>query len=741
VGAVYKPRGDVHQTIISRYPALTDYVYDFTAYIKTVTRWFVGREFLFDALESFIRQSSRGYFRLIADAGLGKTALAAEIAKRYTAPAYFFSASEGRTRHDQCLNHFCAQLIARYELPYDHLPERAGQDASFLKRLLREAAERHRSDKPLLLVIDALDEADPVHAGQTWLRLPTRLPEGVCVLLTHRPGNYPLTTDARTPVERFSLAWNDPNQQRDIVVHLQRQAERPEIGRALESADPPVPVNEFVAVLKSASEGNFMYLAYVLADIECAEPGYHRLSLDELPQGLRGYYEQFWARMKQPVDKEGWSVWDDLRRPVIALLGAAQEPVTVEWLAVHSGCEAVEVRERVLHRWQRFLRCERHNGPETWHIVHHTFAEFLAQKLDLITVHAQISDRYLSAWGGLNEVLACLHDEEWRNLDGGYGPRHLVVHLAAAGRTAEVHQLLRLEWHEDTRILNTWHAVKTTSGHIGSYLSDIETAWELAVQDSIIGLQCRYALMLASLNSHAGNLPSELLVILVQRGIWTSGQALAHARQMPDLHSRADALAKLARHLPQQERLAVVKEALAAARDIGSVSDRVNALGKLAAHVSSTNQEGVLREALTLAQEIPYAAEQAGALVGLARYLPEALLREVLTAGQAIEDESSQATVIAGVVPYLAALGYAEEASAVAQGIRSLDVRVCALTKLIPHLAPDKQEEVVQEALTTARGIAADEERAKALADLIPFLSGAAREQVVKDAFVAARAF
>ena len=149
----------VYQTITQRYPRLKDYIYDeFSELIADTTRWFVGRAFLFAELAKFQMQHPCGYVRIVADAGLGKTALAAEIARRYRTPVFFASASIGRTRTDQCLNHLSADLIVRFGLEHDHLPDRAGEDSTFLRRILAEAAQK--ADGPLEAVVKFLMPTD-----------------------------------------------------------------------------------------------------------------------------------------------------------------------------------------------------------------------------------------------------------------------------------------------------------------------------------------------------------------------------------------------------------------------------------------------------------------------------------------------------------------------------------------------------------------------------------------------------
>ncbi len=636
---------DVRQ-ILRHYPGLRDHLVDFD--IAEHTRRFVGREFVFrDWLEPFLTRNPCGYLRLTAEAGLGKTAIAAEVARRYHAPAFFLNASRGLVRADRCLNHLCAEVIGRYDLPYDYLPERAGEDSSFFLHLLEEAAKKVSSSpqqeeakKRVLVVIDALDEADPVPPGRNWLLLPDRLPRGVYIFLTQRPGDYLLRTDPDTPVEEREIVWDQPEQQEDIEKFLRQEAGREEIRRALDGASPPISIDSFAAAMKRASEGNFMYLTYVLADISHREPGFDPLRLEELPRGLSGYYAQFWTRMEEARDREGWKEWKQLYRPTVELLGVAREPVTAEWLAAQIGREAEEVQERVLERWRRFLRSERRDGDETWRIVHRSFADFLAEKVDLAATHRRIAERYIRLAGGDRGRLA--------GVDGGYGIRHLGAHLAGAGQWEDLHLLVatgaeKQPWAE---------ARYAVEGNYAGYLADLELAWRRAEEKGkeepvAMGRQVRYALIESAIHSLAGNIPPELLVAAVEKGVWKPEAALAYARQVPDPGQRARALSGLAPHLPPDLKEQVLREALAAAQEIRDEFDRAEALSGLAPHLPPE----LLREALAAAQEIETDSDRARALSGLAPHLPPELLREALAAAQEIRDADDRARALSGLAP------------------------------------------------------------------------------------------
>ena len=712
----------VYQIIVRHYPALEDYAYDFTNTIETVTRRFVGRDFVFDWLDGFIRRHPCGYLRLIADAGLGKTAIAAEVAKRRRAPVHFVDALMDIARPDQCLNHLCVRLIARYGLPHDHLPLRAGEDSAFLLRLLKEATGRAEG-RPVLLVIDGLDEADPVPPGRNWLLLPDRLPEGAYILLTYRPGDYPLHTDAATPVESLTIAWYDPSQQADIEAHLRRQAERPEIRRALEGAEPPIPVERFVAALKEASEGNFMYLSYVLEDIAGREPGFDPLDLERLPRGLTRYYETFWERMAPPTDApdEEWERWEERHLPVLAGLGVAGEPVMAAWLAAHGGGPERRVR-RTLARWQRFLRREQRAGRKTWRIVHRSFADFLAEKVDLGAAHRRVADYYLA------------DPARWQE-HGGYAFRHLSGHLAAAGEYDELGRLIeRRDWYAAQREYDPARLAYARDVERGLRMAEGRGLGELP---AVVG----WSLLYGTLRTLATQVPVEALEVLVRLG--EEGRALRYAELIIEPEQRAKAYWRIGLALWEREggrageRARVVLEwALKAAEGIEETWLRADAFSSIARALA---QVGELDWALAVARGIERRRPYAKALFSIAGALAQAgEFDRALTVARGIERERLRAEAFSSIAGALAQVGDKKraweawnKALAVAEGIRNADSRAGALSFITRVLAEVKE---FDQALAAAERIERERPRAEALSSIADVLAQTeAKEQTLWD--------
>ncbi|TAG97167.1 MAG: hypothetical protein EAZ19_06990, partial [Oscillatoriales cyanobacterium] len=447
---------------------------DFSDLIARVTQRLVGRGFIFEKVADFIQNNSCGYFRLIADAGLGKTAIAAELTKRYRAPACFVSANENRTQPERILNILSTQLIARYTLPHMFLPMGAGKTSDWFYGRLKEAASNPEG-LPVVVVIDAIDEADVPPPACNWLYLPKNLPKGVYVILTHRPGDYLLTTDPGVRVEEQIITWDDPLQQRDIELYLPLQVKRPEIREVLENATPTVTQNQFIAKLQEASQGNFMYLEYVMDSITSGEAGFTPLNLNKLPQGLTSYYAQFWAGMEAVRCKEGWDEWSRLYRPVIELLGVALEPVSVEWFADHVDRQPDEIRDRALQIWRRFLNKEQHNNRETWRLIHQSFANFLQEKVESKATHRRLVEYYLA-----------FREEDSYKKHQGYAARHLSIHLTEAGLWKEkATQIANHKWFAKELIDRSIDDADRKIVQLGKYNVNIGEGSSIQIGDRI----------------------------------------------------------------------------------------------------------------------------------------------------------------------------------------------------------------------------------------------------------------
>ncbi len=134
----------------------------------------------------------------------------------------------------------------------------------------------------------------------------------------------------------------------------------------------------FIDYLVQKSEGNFLYLHYVLPEIE--HGAYTDLGLEALPAGLLNYYDDHWRRMRG----ENEEAWFRYKLPVIMALTGVKEPVSIDLIADFSGVqERARIRE-VLHDWGQFLHEEqilyKDGLQKRYYVYHASFHDFIAKK-------------------------------------------------------------------------------------------------------------------------------------------------------------------------------------------------------------------------------------------------------------------------------------------------------------------------------------------------------------------------
>ena len=736
----------------SRYPALEDLA-DWPSRQKVRSaRPLTGREWVFDELADFAARNDSGYLRIVAEAGLGKTALAAAIAQERSAAAFFFGASAGRVHPEQCLRHLCVELIERYGLPYDRLPDRVGADAGFLSRLLHEATLRQG---PVWVVIDALDEAQLGAGRAEVMPLPDELPSGAFVVLTHRPGVYEgaLVADGGTAHETLRITPQDSRQRDDVLQFVASEVERPDVRAALDREG--VTVAEFADRLAEASEGNFMYVTFVLHHVtgNMGPP----LDLARLPHGLHGYYRRMWDVIAAEADRD-WQSWSTLHLRVIEYLAVAGEPVTASWLADHIGRPASEVQRRALSAWERFLQHEEDGVVRRWRIVHQSFRDYLAstEEVDLSAAHARVADHYAprARWAA--------HD--------GYALRHLSAHLRLAGRVEELFALVDEP---------AWRMTQFKADETGSaYLTDVGQAWSAAVDADaaaaergesppLLLAEIRLALAVAEVHQSHQDLSGELLLRALESGTWTVDQVLAVAKLIPEPSDRADALATLVPMLPSRLLAEVedvtrfVPDATARVHVAAAVAERLpedQRRERLGEFLSTVPTLGDQEQALTLeivapllepedaatATRVAYAmqdvAPRTRALSALVPALEPRARYEAIEhiLGLALEiDSQSIADALTRMAPFLVA-SQLKRALAIAESLSQIRLRSEVTAALAPRLPEEQRESEAVAALEAAGESTTPRVYAESVEALAPFLPAAARDKAVQDALLAA---
>ena len=646
---------------------------------------FGGREEALQALDRWLDDpTAPPYLLLAAPAGRGKSALLVRWLERLRQrapdlPVVFVPVSLRYETASQAV--FFAALAARLaHLFGDKVPADLNQAPDIWRGMVSGYLSRPAPNGRLLVVLDGLDEATDWQTGPDLF--PFQPPPGLRVVVSARC----LAGESGPEGWLRRLGWDghrlarpldlDPLTREGVADVLQRMGfPLDELGRRV----------DIVAELHRLSEGDPLLVRLYVDDLWAKGEVAARLQpedLHALQPGLEGYFDRWWEDQRKQ-----WGEKAPLKEPavreVLNLLAAALAPLGQEDLLALSRLDTWTLEEALRPLARLVVGDGKRQG---YAFGHPRLGQYFWEKLSRREQQA-LEGRFLD-WG--LECVERLRRGEMAPRDvSPYLVRALGGHLARAGAGPE--QWLRL-------VHGAWAAAgEALEGAHSLFLYDVARAWRAcAMADGkaaargepapYLGREVRCALVEASLHSLAGNIPPALLAALVEKGVWTPAQSLAYARQVPNPEQQAEALEKLAPHLPPD----LLPQALAAARNIGDESARAHALAALAPHLP----EDLLKQALDAAREIGDATARARALATLAPHLPEDLREQTL-----------------------------REALDAARGIGDADDRARALAALAPHLPEDLREQTLREALDAARGIGDAKTRAEALAALAPRLA------------------
>ncbi|QOZ24138.1 serine protease [Bradyrhizobium sp. CCBAU 51753] len=291
------------------------------------TRDFVGRQFVFDAIDKELENAAAGYVIIKGEPGIGKSAIMASLADRRGYLHHFNVFSDNIRSPDAFLANACAQVISKYELPYGTVPASATKNSNMLFTLLEEASQQLENlQSKIVLLVDALDEANEPEQGVNRLYLPRRLPDRCFVVATIRSNvkEHLLLDQRLAPIE---ISENSAQNEADIRTYIAAFLDRNHADISKLPGYDKLDQTAFADTLWAKSEGNFMYLHVVLDAVlkkqialsDVANP-------DILPSGLTGYYERHWQLMHSPdrAKRRG------LQEPVICFLALAKKAVPAE---------------------------------------------------------------------------------------------------------------------------------------------------------------------------------------------------------------------------------------------------------------------------------------------------------------------------------------------------------------------------------------------------------------------------
>ena len=623
---------------------------DFSRYIDRLTERFTGREWLFEQIDGWLQQGNEQFYLLTGEPGVGKSAIAAKLTQiRSDIAAYHFCrAGDVETvRPGRVLRSLAAQLgktLPRYGealaktidpihlridvninieslsnsqvtgIYIENLKESDPRDE--LEILLRTPLAalpnlyaEHNEPVPTLkiLVIDSLDEAvtttgrDNMATLLAALSQADGLPSWIRFILTARPDLRVLQEFELMKLYKLKklLAQNLDDIERYVKGRVQELVVQPESKFQARLEQAQLSAETLVHEVKDLSNGNFLYTRLLVDGIGTGELSLKNLSI--LPKTLNEVYQRF-LRHRCPFRK-----WSDRYQPILGTLTVTQEAISQERLVKFTGVDSQQV-EGAIGILKQFLdEVENDEGEKLYTIFHQSLREYLLDKKDN-------QDFWCDAKEQHDSIIDCFEHEsqKWQDLRliDRYGLLHLVQHLVKGDRVEELHKLLSLE--KVGR--NAWFDAKDWGEDTAGFITDVQTAWDQANEDfdekpaDTIELQCLYGLMIASVNSLAQRIPTELLVALLNKQVWTPQKVLGYIQQIPNQHQRIGTTIALVPHLPSAIKKQALQEAILAALTIsgGSKEDAAFDLFGESESEDDSNDDQLRADALrTIAEVLP----------------------------------------------------------------------------------------------------------------------------------------
>ncbi|MFJ6677452.1 AAA family ATPase [Actinosynnema sp. NPDC091369] len=515
---------------------------------------FGGRDAELAALTSWLTEENAApYALLTAEAGRGKSALLANWATRVQADGRAdvvfvpISIRFNTAQASVALPMLASRLAAHYGEKLTSADRSSDQWQAEISAYL---GRQPRSDRPLLVVIDGLDEAVGWDAGVHLF--PHSPPPGVRLLVSAR---Y-VGGDADETSWRRRLNWVSPALARSIALP---PLDADGVADVLHAMGDPlaglVSRVDIVGELHRLSEGDPLLVRLYVESLVERGPDAVRLSPEELPsieKGMRGYYDRWRRELERIWQDTGYTVPGKQRQlqEFLDLLACALGPVSRDDLAELDPAAPTGVELNLLIRVAgRFVIGD---GVEQGLVFSHPrFGTFFH---DLMGRKQQA--RWTAAFTDYgHRVLTAVRDGVLSPREAPfYAVTTYGAHLEAAHAPGDrVYELINPSW------LAAWNAVAGTDA---GFLNDCDRAWRCAERevrdpscadlDSAVEIQFLCALAKASVVARSDKVPVALLAAAYTEGVLTAAQALAICRRMTQEYRRSSALVALAPLLPVQ---------------------------------------------------------------------------------------------------------------------------------------------------------------------------------------------